>query len=268
MLNLLKMDLRHMFRNRTFYIVLAVTIAFLVLMVAMLKIVAMPEMGDAIQTDDTKFDESCYQIVDELEHVYQLKFVHECLGNGFLLLMTGIGVTLFVHGDFSSGYIKNICFARPHRRDYVFSKVLLTGIYSGIVVILGLLISLVCPLLVGMNPTTNSALDILQYAFWFWLPHWAFGLMALTLVLVTRSTTLGIIFSIVSGGGMIAILLQYVCQQFGWPALEKYLISSVVSNQCVPWPSAMQISMILVCVAGWGLVYIIGSLFIMTKRDI
>jgi len=40
-----------------------------------------------------------------------------------------------------------------------------------------------------------------------WLPHWAFALMALALVLLTRSSTLGIILSLVAGGGLTAVLL-------------------------------------------------------------
>ena len=31
----------------------------------------------------------------------QLDLMHETLGSGFLLVMTGIGMTLFVNGDFS-----------------------------------------------------------------------------------------------------------------------------------------------------------------------
>ena len=47
------------------------------------------------------------------------------------------------------------------------------------------------PYLYGMRPVPNTAPEILRYLFWMWLPHWAFALMALALVLLTRSTTLG-----------------------------------------------------------------------------
>ena len=185
-----------------------------------------------------------------------------------LLLLAGIGVTLFVHGDFSSGYVKNICFARPRRWEYVLSKLLLTGVYSGIVTVLGLLLSLASPLLFGIRLDASPIAGILQYAFWLWLPTWAFGLMGLGLVLLTRSSTLGIILSVVSGGGLIAAFLQNLCQQLGWHNLAQYLLSMVVSSQCVPRPDASQMVMILGCSTGWALVYAAGSLIAMVKRDI
>ena len=198
----------------------------------------------------------------------QLSFIYECLGSGFLLMMTCIGVTLFVNGDFSSGYVKNICYARPRRREYVLSKVLMAGIYSGILVAAAILTTAVCPVLFGLRLGSSPIARILQYAFWLWLPHWAFGLMGLGLVLLTRSSTLGIIMAILSGGGVVAVLLQSLCQRFGWPDLAQYMLSMVASYQCVPMLGTEQMVMILICTAGWGLIYTAGSLLTMEKRDI
>ena len=111
-------------------------------------------------------------------------------------------MTLFVNGDFSSGFIKNICRINPRRRDYVLSKVALAGIYSGIITVLSALLMLLFPVLIHMYPASASLLEILRYALWMWLPHWAFALMALALVLLTRSSTLGIILSLVSGSAL------------------------------------------------------------------
>ena len=269
MFNLLRMDLRRLFRTRSFYIVLAVTAGFLVLMVAMVAAVTDPEKLDALQsTGMVVVEGDDRQMAEEIRSMTQLSFIHECLGSGFLLMMTCIGVTLFVNGDFSSGYVKNICFARPRRREYVTSKVLLAGVYSAAVVILGVLISLVSPVLLGLHLMSSPMGSVLQYVFWLWLPHWAFGLMGLALVLLTRSSTLGIILAVVSGGGLVAALLQNLCQRFGWPNLSQYLLSMVAGYQCVPMLGASQMTMILACAAGWGLLYAVGSLIAMEKRDI
>ena len=269
MFNLLRMDLRRLFRTRSFYIVLAVTAGFLVLMVAMVAAVTDPEKLDALQsTGMVVVEGDDRQMAEEIRSMTQLSFIHECLGSGFLLMMTCIGVTLFVNGDFSSGYVKNICFARPRRREYVTSKVLLAGVYSAAVVILGVLISLVSPVLLGLHLMSSPMASVLQYVFWLWLPHWAFGLMGLALVLLTRSSTLGIILAVVSGGGLVAALLQNLCQRFGWPNLSQYLLSMVAGYQCVPMLGTSQMTMILACVIGWGLVYTVGSLLTMEKRDI
>ena len=198
----------------------------------------------------------------------QLDFVHECMGSGFLLIMAGIGVTLFVHNDFSSGFVKNICFARPRRREYVLSKLLAAGVYSALLTALSVLLLTTLPILTGLPLSASPAGRILQYGFWIWLPCWAFGLTGELLVLLTRGTTLGILTAVFSGGGVVAVLVQNLCQRFGWPDLAQYMLSMVASYQCVPLLGTEQMIMILACAIGWGLVYAAGSLIAMEKRDI
>ena len=269
MFNLLRMDLRRLFKSRSFYIVLGVTAALFVLMVAMLSAVSDPEKLDALQnTGMVVTNSSSEQFQETLQSMTQLDFIHECLGKGFLLMIICVGLTLFVYSDFSSGYIKNICFARPRRWEYVLSKLLTAGVYSGIVSVLSVLLLLVCPPLFGIHAEASPIGRILQYVFWLWLPHWAFGLMGLALVLLIRSSTLGIIMAVLSGGGLVAALLQNLCQRFGWHNLAQYLLSMVVCDQCAPMPDMGRMAMILACTAGWGLVYTAGSLLMLEKRDI
>lgn len=269
MFNLLRMDLRRLFRTRSFYIVLAVAAALILMMILLVVKISDPETLDAMQSSGMMTAEDRGQQVSEmLRGMSQLDFSYESLSSGFLLMMIGIGMALFANGDFSSGYVKNICFVRPRRWEYVLSKLLVTGVYSGVLIVFGMLLSLVCPPLFGLSLVASSALDILQYVFWLWLPHWAFGLMALSLVLLTRSSTVGIALSVVSASGMLPSLLQVLCRQFDLPDVTQYLLSNVTGDQCVPLMSASQITMVLACAAGWGLVYTVGSLLAMEKRDI
>ena len=268
MFNLLKMDVRRLFRSRSFYIVLAVTAVLILGLVLLVDTVTDQRVLDAMESQGAEIAESDREMRAELESMSRLDFVHECLSSGFLLLLTGVGMTLFVHADFFSGYVKNICFARPRRWEYVLSKILTAGVYSGVLTILGILLSLAGPILFGLHPGASSIGSILQYAFWMWLPNWAFGLMGLGLVLLTRNSTLGIVMAIVAGGGLTANLLQMLCQRFDWPNLARCLPSMVVSEQCVPLPNMDQISMILGCCIGWAVLYAAGSLIAMEKRDI
>lgn len=269
MFNLLRMDLRRLLRTRSFYIVLAVTAAIIVFMSVMMAAVTDPERLEALEnTGMVATDRSNDDIRAELMGMTQLEFAHECMGSGFLLIMTGIGVTLFVHNDFSSGFVKNICFARPPRREYVLSKVLVTGVYSIILTILGILLLVTLPILAGLPLTASPVGCILQYGFWIWLPCWAFGLTGILLVVLTRGTTLGILAAVFSGGGVVAMLVQALCQKFGWPDLAQYMLSMVVGRQCAPVPGLEQMNMILGCAAWWTGVYLAGSLIAMEKRDI
>ncbi len=269
MFNLVRMDLRRLFRTRSFYIVLAVMAAIIVFMSVMMAAVSDPERLEALEnTGMVATDSSGDEIRAELISMTQLEFAHECMGSGFLLIMIGIGMTLFVHNDFSSGFVKNICFARPCRREYVLSKALVAGVYSAVLVALSILLLLTVPALAGLPLTASPVGHILQYSFWMWLPCWAFGLTGLALVLLSRGTTLGTLVAVFSGGGLVAVIVQSLCEKFGWPNLAQYMLSMVTSYQCEPMPGMEQINMILGCAAWWAGVYLAGSLITMEKRDI
>lgn len=268
MFSLLKMDVLRLFRSRSFYIVLAVTAALILGLVALVAAMTDQRVLDTMESRGAEIEETDREMKAEFNSMTRLDFAHECLGSGFLLLLTGVGMTLFVQTDFSSGAVKNICFARPRRWEYVLSKLLTAGVYSGMITALGVLLSLVSPVMFGFHPAPSPIGGILQYVFWLWLPNWAFSLMAVALVLVTRSSTLGIILAVVSGGGITAAVLRTVCAQLGWPALDQYLLSSVAQMQSVPGLGREQMAMVLGCSLGWAALYAVGSFLTMEKRDI
>ncbi len=268
MFNLLNMDLRRLFKSRSFYILLGVTAVLLIMVTFMAYAVADPEMMDAMEAQGAEITESDRMMSEYIQNMSQLDLTHETLGSGFLLVMTGIGMTLFVNGDFSSGFIKNICSAKPRRRDYVRSKIALAGVYSGIFTVLSVLLMLVSPVLIHMYPAPDSISQILRYTLWMWLPNWAFALMALALVLLTRSTTLGIILSLVAGSGLTVALVGTLGRLLRWPPLEQYFLAAVVKGIYTPESGLAPIGIILVCAIAWAAVYGVGSLLLMEKRDI
>ena len=268
MFNMLRMDLRRLFKSRSFYIILGVTAVLLIMVTVMAYTIADPEMMDAMEAQGAEITESDRIMSEYIQNMSQLDLMHETLGSGFSLVMTGIGMTLFVNGDFSSGFIKNICCINPRRRDYVLSKVALAGIYSGIITVLSVLLMLLSPVLIHMYPVPDSISQILRYVLWMWLPHWAFALMAVALVLLTRSTTLGIILSLVAGGGLTAALVGMLGRLLRWPPFEQYFLAAVVKGLYTPQSGITQTGVILACTMAWAVLYGVGGLLSMEKRDI
>ena len=113
MFNMLCMDLRRLFRSRSFYIILGATAALILLVVLLTAVVSDPETLDDMHASGAEIEEIDRRISEEIRSMTQLDLTHETLGSGFLLVIAGIGMTLFAGGDFSSGYIKNICFCPP-----------------------------------------------------------------------------------------------------------------------------------------------------------
>ncbi len=268
MFNMLCMDLRRLFKSRSFYVILAVTAGLLILVTVIAYAVADPEMMEAMAAQGAEITESDRMMSDYIQNMSQLDLMHETLGSGFLLVMTGIGMTLFVNGDFSGGFIKNICCASPRRRDYVLSKITLAGVYSGMITALSVLLMLASPMLIHMYPAPEPVSRILRYALWMWIPHWAFALMALALVLLTRSTTLGIILSLVAGSGLTAALVSALGRLLRWPPLEQALLAAVVKGLYTPEGGITPVGFVLAYSLAWAAVYGIGSLLSMEKRDI
>ena len=99
MFNLLRMDLRRLFQNRSFYIILVVTAVLLIMVTVMAHAIADPEMMDEMEAQGAEITEADRMMSDYIQNMSQLDFMHETLGSGFLLVMTGIGMTLFVNGD-------------------------------------------------------------------------------------------------------------------------------------------------------------------------
>jgi len=268
MFNLLRMDLRRLFKSRSFYMILGITALLLIMVTVMARSFSDPETLDAMEKQGAEVDESDRMMSEYIHNMSQLDLMHEALGSGFLLVMTGIGMTLLVNGDFSSGFIKNIRCINPRSRNYVLSKIALAGIYSGVITVLSVLLMLLTPVLIHMYPAPDSISQILRYALWMWLPHWAFALMALALVLLTRSSTLGIILSLVSGSGLTAVLLGTLGKLLRLPPFERYFLSAVVKGIYTPENGITPIGIILACAVGWAVVYGAGSLLAMEKRDI
>ena len=268
MFNMLCMDLRRLFKSRSLYAVLGIAAVLLMLTTVMARSLSDPETLSAMAEQGAEVDESDRMMGEYLRSMPPLELMHEALGSGFLLVMTGIGMTLFVNSDFSNGFIKNTCCIRPRRRDYVFAKVLLAGVYSGIVTALSVLLMLLVPLLIHMYPAPDAPLEILRYALWMWPPHWTFALMALALVLLTRSSTLGIILSLVAGSGLSAVLLGTLGSLLRLPPFERYFLAVVVRGMYTPESGITSIGSILACTAAWAVVYGAGSLISMKKRDI
>lgn len=266
MFNIFRMDSRRLLKSRTFYIMLAVAVAMVLFMCFMLSIMSSPEVLKAMEESGAEVDGADYQMRAYIDGMSQLTFVHECLANGCLLILAGMGMTFFAGGDFAGGYIKNICFARPGRWEYIASKVLIGGVYSGIVTVVSVLFALVLPPFFGLHPIASTIGDMAGYTFWIWLPTWAFSLMAFTMVTVTRSASLGVFMSLFCGAGFPALILGTLTETLGWPRIDKYFISSLMSVSCAP--VMVQAWTILAGVAVWSVLYIAVSLLLTKKRDI
>lgn len=268
MFNLFRMDLRRLVRSRSFYITLLVTAVMVALVTLMAVTMSDPEFLDAMEAKGAEISAYDRQTGELIRNIDQLTFAHEIFSSGFLLLVTGICVAVFFSQDFTNGFIKNIGISGPNRKAYVLEKAAFIGLYSGTLTALAVGMALLAPVCMGLILRANTLVDILQYTFFLWLPHWAFGIMALFMVLLSRNSTLGIIVSLASALGLTAALSDVLPHLLHLSSPSPYFLCNIVQNQCLPQAYPAEIQMVVLCSAGWGLVYTVGSLLAMEKRDI
>ena len=94
MFNMLRMDLRRLFKTRSFYIILGVTAGLILMVVLLTAVVSDPETLDDMSARGAEIDEIDRRMSEEIRNMTQLDLAYETLGSGFLLIITGIGVTL------------------------------------------------------------------------------------------------------------------------------------------------------------------------------
>ena len=72
MFNMLRMDLRRLFKSRSFYIILSVTAVLLILVTIMAQSLSDPETLDAMEEQGAEVDESDRMMSEYIQNMSQL----------------------------------------------------------------------------------------------------------------------------------------------------------------------------------------------------
>ena len=132
MLNLLRMQLRAVFRQKGLYITAAILCFVLLIAFGTMRLVSDPALaerarqaGMEITTDDVS-DAFAFQEQTQSDFLGSLLF-----SGGLMSTLIVIVSSVIVCDDFTTGFGKNIFSYYPKRRDYIFSKLLTLGFVSG-----------------------------------------------------------------------------------------------------------------------------------------
>ena len=87
MFNMLRMDLRRLFKSRSFKIILLVTAALILMVSLLTAVVSDPETLDEMGASGAELDEIDRRMSEEIRNMTQLDLAYETLGGGFLLLI-------------------------------------------------------------------------------------------------------------------------------------------------------------------------------------
>ncbi|MBS7031384.1 MAG: hypothetical protein KH237_09845 [Clostridium sp.] len=109
MLNMLRMDLRRMFRSRMFYIAFLCLTAGILIMIIMLHTITDPELREQAIDAGMKFTTTNDSDFDEIRQMSETEALCSTIySGGFFFVALYVVAVLFICSDFSSGFAKNI----------------------------------------------------------------------------------------------------------------------------------------------------------------
>ncbi len=268
MLNLLRMDLRRMFRSRMFYITSFILVAGIVLTVTLMHVVTDPDAraaGEAAGMVFTSEDE------DDINEILSLSktdaLCSTIYSGGIFNLAIYIVTALFVCSDFASGFAKNIFSVQGSRGRYFLSKLMCMAIV-GLVWMAGTwLVFEICCQAVGLRFAEGPAINVGVFVGGFGLTGLAFCAQSILLCVLLRSEGAGIAAGIIIPSGLAVSLLEQLLGMWGISIFDWTLYGcteSVVARLVLGEPFMRHMAVAMV----WLVLFVAVGMLTLKKKDI
>lgn len=268
MLNLLRMDLYRIFRNKSFYICFGILAFANVLAFLILFIIINPETRDFIMQHGAELTSDAADIESSLANTTILEvFRQGTVGGGFLSVTTGLLCALFVCMDFESGFVKNIMAAHENKWDYILSKAAVFGVINFLYLTVTFLATLLLNVLSGGIFMYSSPGDILFYLFSAWMIVNGFSSLTLLICMVTRSKAAGVAGAICLNSGLVVMIASTVFSLFGFHWIFDYSLYTTLASL----PSTFQGNYSLrpiITGAVFFILYTVISKIVLASKDI
>lgn len=272
MLNVMKMDLERMKRTKSMYVILLIFAAIAVLNVFMLNLDHTME-EDGFEIGQEQVQQEMINIGITVQHEgEQITLASAMIAmctSGFMLLFTGIFTALFVVGESSTGYIKNIASCVRGRWKLILSKniVIITFvILEFVVLLLGTAIGI---LLFIEEPSFGVTKEMLVVIGLQGVLHMGFAVFGVFVATLLRSKAMSMIVLIMASTGFGILLVSIVDQLLNKMniTISNYLLShNVMILNTIPTNDVIRRIFLVFFIA--ILVYNVCSGIIMEKRDI
>ncbi len=240
MFNILRMDLYRLIRSKSVYICLAFLMIMSFLCFWLIWMLDTPEgrtMAAKIGISLIELENDGFSVTaaapaaeGEILQGYDILAMFREIGmdGGAYTCILGIVVSIFVCHDYNCGFIKNILSQHRKRWKYIGSKLITAGILNLFYLALSfgfcLLLNAVFS---GLVPMVDVG-SILFYLGLSWLLTTAFAALFILIITLSRSTSAGILSSILLGSGIVVTVLITLTKYWG---LEKWADYTLYINQ-------------------------------------
>lgn len=268
MLNMLRMDLRRIFRSKMFYIAFLCLTLGILLTIVTLRTVTDPKLRQqAIDAgmEITASDESDFNEIRSLTQTQAL--CSTVYNGGFFFVALYIVAVLLVCSDFHSGFAKNIFSFYGGRWRYFVSKLLCMTAVCAIWIVGTFFVFWLTCFLGNLKFADAGPVNYGMFFGGYLLIGIAFCAQAIFMSVLFRSEGAGIAASLILPGGIAAALFDAILGLFGISFLDKTLYGSVqhMTGYLVMGSPVMKM---LIVTAAWFVVWTVLSLWTLHKKDI
>lgn len=216
MLNMLRMDLRRMFRSKMFYIAFFCLTAAMLISVITLRTITDPKLRqqaiDAGMTV-TSSDESDF---DEIRQMSETQALCSAIySGGFFFVALYLVAVLFVCSDFSSGFAKNVFSFYGGRWRYFAGKMLCMLVVCSVWIVGSMLVFRLICIICGMRFAPDKAGVYAAFFLGYLFVGAAYMAQSIFLSVVFRSEGAGIAAAIVLPGGILVVMLESLLGNWG-----------------------------------------------------
>lgn len=273
MFNLLRMDLRRLFRGKMLYICLAATVILCGLVFYGFYVATNPqaleelEKVEGVEVDGGSEVPTSEEIEAEISSYNVLGMVQDSVGaSGVIATLCLAVLQVLVIEDFESGFAKGIFSTYKKRWKYLGSKLITGGLISFIFLAVNIAACFAINGMMGNFVPPSGIKDILFYVANMWLLLNAFNALILLICVAFRNKAIGITAVILLGLGVVVALLRAFLGLFDLSWITEYTLSHSI-DVCPLTADGFQLRLILLGVF-FLVVYAVVSKFVLDKADI
>ena len=286
MLNLIRMDLHRLFRIKSFWIMIAVTVAVALFSVYMTHFDATSQSDMVVDMTDMSVSEVSPDEADVTFGIYvdtksewadKIDFtdlINSNIAGNMLAILCAIFPPIFVNGEQKNGYIKNIAGQLSNRGMLVLSKLATVAVQVFIIFVVFIFSAAVMGKICWGNEMVFESIGDFAKVFGIqYLLHFSFASLVTALTILVRGSGLGMTFGILCSTGITSLLYAFadiLLHKCG--ASEEFTISSYFIENCITIVNPELSGGDLVRVIAVGAVFLVASTLIsmtvMQKRDI
>lgn len=278
MLNVIKMDLRHMLKSKSTWVILLISVALAFFSAFMIHftveiIESIPQevMSESVQENaNVGFNMENPSGITADKCPY-FGFVMNYMSGGFCLLLLGIFTVIFVNSDNNSGFLKSISGQLKNREQLIFAKLASISVYTVILFAVCLIVSLTAVYILFPSVTFGNTQDFIIFILTQLLLHIAFGAIIMCITTILRNSALSMVISVVLAGGIFTFIYSLI--DYALPesirnnfSIEDYTVTNNIFNLLQTIDS--EYIRVLIVGAVYIVVSTVLSSVIFKKRDI